>query len=189
MFLRTKLKLTGLSATLLLAFGAVAQAQLPPPSTQNQTPGTGARRSFGRKQGRGFQRRPGHGGNFGPRVLRELSLTDSQKTQVRGIVEQSLAGNKTVREELRQLGEKRRQSTLTADDQARAKLLHQQIRASRGETEMKLAGVLTPEQKAKAQALINERKANFERFGGRPPRGFRGQPRMGNPPSQKPANP
>jgi Spy/CpxP family protein refolding chaperone len=189
MFLRTKLKLTGLAATLLIAFAPVAQAQLPQPSTQNQTPGTGADRSFGRKQGRGFHRRPGAGGNFGPRVLRELSLTDDQKTQVRGIIEQSLAGNKTVREELRQLGAKRRQGTLSTDDQARAKLLHQQIRASMGNTQMQLAGVLTPEQKAKAESLINERKANSERFGGKPRRGFRSQPGPRNPPSQKPANP
>jgi Spy/CpxP family protein refolding chaperone len=189
MFLRTKLNLTGLAATLLIAFGAVAQAQVPQPSSQNQTPGTRAGRSPGRKQGHGFHRRPGPGGNFGPRMLRELGLSDDQKTQVRGIMEQSMAGNKTVREELRLLGEKRRQGTLTDNDQARARLLRQQMRAAMGDTQTRLASVLTPEQKTKAESLINERKANSEGFGGKPRRGLRRQPGPGNTPSQKPANP
>jgi len=189
MFLRTKLTLAALSLALLTTPGAVAQAQQPQPSTRNQTPGTERARPFGRKEGRGFRRGPGPGGNFGPRVLRELNLTDDQKKQVRGIIEQTFAGNKTVREELRQLGEKRRQGTLTAEDQARAKTLHQQMRASMGDTGTKIAAILTAEQKAKAEGFIKERKANVERFGGRHRQGFRGRPGQGKPPMQKPANP
>jgi Spy/CpxP family protein refolding chaperone len=189
MFLRTRLTFAALSLALLTAFGATAQAQQPQPSTQNQTPGTNAARPFGRKQGRGFRRGPGRGpgGNFGPRVLRELNLTDDQRKQVRGIVERTFQGRKAEREELQQLGEKRRQGTLSAEDQARAKTLHQQMRAAMKETEAKLAAILTPEQKSRAEELVKERKANFERFGGRR-RGFPGQRGQGNPPTKSPTN-
>jgi Spy/CpxP family protein refolding chaperone len=185
MFLRTKLTFTGFSLGLLTVFGAVALAQQPVPSAQNQPPGTQATRPFGRREGRGFRRGPGPGGNFGPRLLSGLNLTDDQKKQVHAIIDQTFQSRKPEREELRQLGEKRRQGTLSADDQARARTLHQQMRASMADTETKIAGVLTAEQKAN---LIKERKANFERFGGRP-RGWRGQPGQGNPPPQKSANP
>jgi Spy/CpxP family protein refolding chaperone len=188
MFLRTKLTFTGFSLGLLTAFGAVAQAQQPQPSTQNQTTGTEASRHFGRREGRGFHRGPGPGGNFGPWLLSGLNLTDDQKKQVHAIIDQTFQSRKSEREELRQLGEKRRQGTLSVDDQARARTLHQQMRASMADTETKIAAVLTAEQKAKAEELIKERKANFERFGGRP-HGWRGQPRQDNPPPQKPANP
>ena len=189
MFLRTtKLTFTGLSLGLLTVFGAVTQAQQPQPSTQNTAPGTEAARPFGRREGRGLRRGPGPGGNFGQRLLSGLNLTDDQKKQVNAIIEQNFQSRNSEREELRQLGEKRRQGTLSTDDQARARTLHQQMRASMANTETQIAAILTAEQKAKAEELIKERKANFERFGGRP-RGLRGQPGQGNPPPQKPANP
>ena len=181
MFLRTKLTYAGLMLALLTVFGAVAQAQ----QTQNSGPRTEAPGPMGGGEGRGFGRGAGPGGSFGPGLLRELNLTDDQKQQVRSIIEQSLASNKAVREELQQLGEKRRQGTLTAEDQTRARTLHEQVRASMKETETKLAAILTVEQKAKAEELIKERRANHERFGGR----RRGQPGQGNPPPQKPSNP
>ena len=189
MFLGAKFTLAALSLGLLTTFGTAAQAQQPQPSTQNQPPRTDTAGPFRRREGRGFRRGRGPGGNFGPRVLSELNLTDDQRKQFRSIIEQTFAGNKGAREELRQLGEKRRQGTLTAEDQVRAKTLHQQMRASMGETETKIAALLTTEQRARADELIKERKANFERFGGRPPRRFPGQPGQSNPPPQKPANP
>ena len=54
---------------------------------------------MGRGEGRGFRRRPGPEGGFGPGMLRELNLTDDQKQQVRTILQQSFAGSKTAREE------------------------------------------------------------------------------------------
>jgi protein CpxP len=186
MFLPTKLKCAGLMLGFFTAFGAVAQAQQP--STQNPGAGTATPGRIGRGEGRGFRRGPGPGGGFGPGVLRELNLTDDQKQQVRSIIQQNFAGNKAVREELQQLGEKRRQGTLTTEDQARARTLHEQMRASMKDTKTKLAAILTPEQKVKAAELRKERKANHERFGGQR-RGFPGQPGPGNPPTQKPPNP
>jgi Spy/CpxP family protein refolding chaperone len=183
MFLRTRLKYAGLVLGLLTAFGAVAQAQ----QTSLQKPGPGTE-TLGRGEGRGFRRGPGPGGGFGPGVLRELNLTDDQKQQVRSIVQQNFADNKGVRGELQQLGEKRRQGTLTADDQARARTLHEQMLTSMKDTESKMAAILTPEQKAKAEQLRKDQRAKHEGFGGRR-RGFPGQPGQGNPPVQKPSNP
>jgi Spy/CpxP family protein refolding chaperone len=188
MSLCPKLTFTGLSLGFLTVFGTVTQAQQPQPSSQNQIPGTEAARPFDRREGRGFRRGPSPGGTFGPRLLSGLNLTDDQKKQIHAIIEQTFQSRKAEREELRQLGEKRRQGTLSTDDQERARTFHQQMRASMADTETKIAAVLTAEQKAKAEELIKERKANFERFGGRP-RGLRGQPGHGNPPPQKPANP
>ena len=191
MLLRTRLTFTSLSLGLLTAFGALAQAQQPQqpqPSTQNPTPGTETARPFGRKEGRGFRRGPGPGGSFGPDVLRELNLTDNQQQQVRAIVGQGFEGRKAEIDELRQLGEKRRQGTLTAADEARARSLHQQMRASMKDNEAKIAAILTAEQKTKAEELMKLRRANHERFCGRR-RGFLGQPDQGNPPSPKPPNP
>jgi Spy/CpxP family protein refolding chaperone len=183
MFLPRKLTCAGLALGLLTMFGAVAQAQQP--STQNPD---AAPRQIRRGEGRGNRRGPGPGGNFHPRLLQQLNLTDDQKKQIRTVIEQSFAGTKGTREELRQLGEKRRQGTLSAEDQARAKTLHQQIRASMADTETKIAAVLTADQKAKAAQLAKERKEEFGRSGGRRRRDP-GQPGQGSVPAQKPSSP
>lgn len=182
MFLRTKLTNAGLLLTLLIATGVGVQAQQP--STQNPTEGPGRMERKMERRGRGL----GPGGNFGPHVLGQLNLTDDQKKQVHAIVSQTFESNKATREQLRQLGEKRRQGTLSADDQARARTLHKEVRAAMGDTEKKIAAVLTAEQKAKVEELRKERKAGFEGLDGRR-RGFRGQPRQGNTPAAKPSNP
>lgn len=183
MLLRTKLTYAGLMLGLMIVLGAVVQAQQP--TTQNPAEGSGR---MERGEGRGFRREPGPGGGFGPRVLRELNLTEDQKQQVRTIIQQSFASSKAAREELRQLGEKRRQGTLTADEETRARTLHEQMRASMKDTETKMAAVLTAEQKTKVAELMKKREAKHERFGG-PRRGLRGQPGQGNPPAQRPSNP
>ncbi len=185
MFLRTKLTCAGLMLGLLTS--AVAQAQQP--STQDPGPGTQGPGQMGRGEGRGFRRGPGPGGGFGPGVLRELNLTDDQKQQVRSIIDQTFAGNKAVREEMQQLGEKRRQGTLTPEEQTRAKTLREQMFASMKDTETKIAAVLTPEQKAKAEQLMKDQRAKHERGSG-PRSGFPGsRPGQDSPPPQKPSNP
>lgn len=181
MFLRTRLTPAALLLGLIITAGAFVQAQ----QTSTQNPNERAGRT--ERRGRGFRRERGSRGAIGPRMLRQLDLTEAQKTQVQAIVKQTFEGNKATREELRTLGEKRRQGTLSADDEARARMLHQQMRAAMTETKGKIEAVLTADQKAKAAELMKERKAGFERGGGRM-RGLRG-PRQGNPPAIKPANP
>lgn len=187
MFLRTKIPYAGLILGLFTAFGA-SQAQQP--STQTpavQTPAESPAR-MGRTEGRGFRRRPGPGVGFGRGALRELNLSDAQQQQVRTIIQQDFESSKTLREELRQLGEKRSQGTLTAEEQTRARTLHEQMRASIKDRETKIAAVLTAEQKTKLEAFMKERSANRAGFGGRR-RGFRGKPGPGSPPAPRPSNP
>jgi Spy/CpxP family protein refolding chaperone len=163
---------------LIITTGVAVQAQQA--STQNPT-----ERSIQTERGRrGLRRGPGSRGAIGPHMLRQLDLTDDQKKQVRDILTQAFDSNKTTRAELRQLGEKRRQGTLSADEETRARTLHQEMRAAMTATETKIAGVLTAEQKARAAELRKDRKEGFERGGGR----MRG-PRQGNPPTTKPSNP
>jgi Spy/CpxP family protein refolding chaperone len=178
MRLRTRIKSAGLILGLLMVFAAVAAAQQP--VTQNPGPNTNTPGLRGSKASRGDRRGPGRREGFGPGMLRELNLTDDQKQQVRAIMKQSFAGNKDLRDELRNLGEKRQQGTLTPEEQARAKTLHEQMRASMKDTEAKIAGVLTPEQKTRVEQLQKERRSNQERFG----RKHRGSPDQTNAPVQ-----
>jgi len=182
MFSRIKFASAALALGLLTTFGAVGQAQQT--GTQNPNEGPGQKRG----EDRGFRRGPQRDDGFGPGFLRELNLTDDQKQQVHTIIEQNFANSKATRAELRQLGEKRRQGTLTTEEEARARTLHEQMRASMKETETKIASVLTPEQKTKLEELRKERQGNHEGRGGSR-RGFRGQTGPSNPPTQKPSNP
>ena len=180
MFLPKRLTYAALMLGLLTAFGAAVQAQQT--ATQNPAEGNG-------RMGRGHGRLQGPGrGEFGPGLVRELNLTDDQKQQVRSIMQQSIAGNKATRDEMRQLAEKRRQGTLSADEQARALALRQQMRTSMKDAHAKIAGVLTAEQKTKAGELRKERRGNRERRRS-PRRGSLGRPGQGTPPVQKPPTP
>ncbi len=167
MFLGKKVSLALSGAALFVLAGASAFGQEPQQPGQSQTPDAGApQRPFGRGERRG----PGHGsGMFGPRIMRELNVTDDQQKQIHAIIDQSTEGNKTQREEL---------------DEARARTLREQMRASMKETESKIAAILTPEQKAKLEELKKQREANHEKFnrgGGAP-----GRPDRGTAPVQKP---
>jgi Spy/CpxP family protein refolding chaperone len=187
MSLRTKIFNASLALGLFAVISGTGLAQQPQNQDKGQSPEiNGPQRPFGRGEGRGFRR--GHGHGFGRGLMQELNLTDDQKQQVRSIIQQNMESTKAQREELRQLGEKRSQGTLTAEDQARARTLHEQMRASMKDTHSKIATVFTAEQRTRLEELRKERKANHERFGERRG-GFRGQPDRGNPPTQKPANP
>jgi len=163
---------------LLTALAITAAAQQP--ATQNPGPATdSAGRSgdrFGRGAGRGLRRGLGRQDGFGPGILRELNLTEDQKQQIRAIVKEKFAANQSLRQEIRQLGEKRRQGELTAEEQARARTLREQMQTAMKDTHERISSVLTPEQKARIAELRKERRANHERFG----RNRRGFPVQGN---------
>jgi Spy/CpxP family protein refolding chaperone len=184
MYLRTKIIRAGLVVGLLTAFGPLVPAQQP--STQTTTTQTPESRMERRRERRGFRRGPGQG-RMGHGALSELNLSDAQKQQIRAIMEQG-QGNKTLRQEMRQLGEKRRQGTLSAEDQARVLALREQMRSAMKDRRTKLEAVLTAEQKTKLESLRKERRANGERFGGKR-RGFRGKPGQSNPQMQSPSKP
>ncbi len=146
---------------ILLAFGTVAVAQ------QTRSSDTGAQlktpsERFAQRGERGGRRgRMGHRGGVG-HLIRKLNLTDEQRQQAHAIMQRRLAGTKSQREELFKLREKRIAGTFTADDEARAKALRQEMRASMEGVHAEMEGVLTAEQKTKLEQLKQERKAKFE---------------------------
>lgn len=148
-----------------LAFGTVAFAQQPTPQTQNQTPGVQRRQGFGPMARRRAMRRRAMMG--GLHMLRQLNLTDAQKQQARTIIHTNFAGTKATRQELAQLGRQWREGTLTPEGLAKAKDLRKQLQESRQGVRSQLAGILTPDQKAKLEETIKTRRANQERLGPR----------------------
>ena len=95
-------------------------------------------------------------------MMRELNLTEAQREQSRVIVQRRLQNTKSQREELFRLREKRIDGTFTAEDEARAKALHQEIRTSMDGIREEMAGVLTAEQKARLEELKAQRKERME---------------------------
>jgi Spy/CpxP family protein refolding chaperone len=113
------------------------------------------------RQGIAGHREMARHGEMGRR-MRELNLTEQQLEQRRAIMERRVESTKVQREELFRLGEKRRAGTLTAEDEARAKTLHQELRSSMESVRSEMDAVLTSEQKAKLEQLENERKQDRE---------------------------
>ena len=156
---------------IILSLGMVAFAQ------QSQTPttaqdGTLKRQRLERREklrGRleGLRRHAGGEGvgRRGPgvaRALRGVDLTDAQREQIRAITQRRLEGTKVQREELSKLREKRIAGTFSAEDGARAKALHQEIRSAMEGVRAETAGVLTSEQKARIEELRKERRGRHE---------------------------
>lgn len=154
---------------IILTFGLVAFAQQP------QTPTT---KQDGTLQGERIERREKlrerldgmrqrHGGTEGlrqrgPGLLRGIQLSDDQRQQVRAITQRRLEGTKTQREELFKLREKRVAGSFSADDEARAKALRQEIRAGMDGIRTEVQSILTPEQKARVEELQIKSKARHE---------------------------
>jgi Spy/CpxP family protein refolding chaperone len=94
--------------------------------------------------------------------MRGIDLTDAQREQIRSITQRRLESTKAQREELFKLREKRIAGTFSAEDGARAKALHQEIRTAMDGIRNETEGVLTSEQKARIEELQKERKARHE---------------------------
>lgn len=155
---------------IILTFGMVAFAQQPqtPTTAQEGIPKRERleRREKLRERLDGLrQRRGGPEGlrHRGPgNLMRGVQLSDDQRQQVRAITQRRLEGTKTHREELFKLREKRIAGTFSADDEARAKALHQEIRTAMEGSQMEVQGILTAEQKTRIEELQKDRKARRE---------------------------
>ena len=152
--------------SIMLSGFVVALAQ------QAQTPG--AATVHGRQRGRAARRMMmRRRGRMRARAIRELNLTDAQKQQAQALRRETFERNSTVREELRQLLQKRRQGTLADADQTRARELRQQLQQSRQNTRGQIARLLTEEQRTKLQEMRKEmrkdRRENRERLRQRGP--------------------
>jgi len=168
MFLRKSLFAV---AGIMLAVGMGVCAQ----ETQSQTPSTqdgtlqrdrvermekrrerkGNREGRQAREGRERHRGMGH-------LMRELNLSEEQRQQSRAIMQRRLESTKLQREELFKLREKRNAGTFTADDEARARALHQEMRTAMEGARTEMDGLLTAEQKAKREELKKERKGRME---------------------------
>jgi protein CpxP len=115
----------------------------------------GGRRGFGEKGMRGGK----HGGDrMMLQGIRQLNLSDAQKEQIRTISQNFKTSTQTQREELRSLAMKRRDGIITADEQARAKEIRTQLKASGEQMRNSVLAILTSEQKAQLNQMKEERK-------------------------------
>ena len=168
MYLRQSLP--GISGMILaLGIGILAQEpQSQAPSTQDEGRQRDRiermerrRERLGNREGRGLgERRDRHRGNG--LLLRQLNLTEEQRQQSRAIMQRRLESTKLHREELFKLREKRLAGTFTAEDEARARALQQEMRSAMEGARGEMESVLSAEQKTKLEELKKERKERME---------------------------
>ncbi len=154
-----------------MTFGVVAFAQQPQTPT-TKPDGTLKRERLERRENlrEGLDGMRRHGGRegFGSRgpgsgnLMRGIELSEQQRQQSRAIMQLRLESTKAQREELFKLREKRIAGTFSADDEARAKALHQEMRTAMEGARTEMQGILTAEQKARLEELQKERKAKHE---------------------------
>ena len=128
------------------------------------------RRGHGRRAGRMH----GPRGGFGGGGLRGLNLTETQQQQIRAIHERYSQTLAPQRQELRQLMQARRQGALTAEQQARAEALRNELRQTGERIHAEVLNVLTPEQRTQLEQRRQQREQRREQF-----RQRRGGPRPG----------
>ena len=162
--------LLGISG-IILSLGMIAIAQQPQTPTTT-TDGTLKRERLERRErlreGIDGMRRHGGPEGFGRRgpgsgnIMRGIELTDTQREQIRAITQRRLDSTKAQREELFKLRDKRIAGTFSAEDEARAKVLRQEIHTAMEGVRTETEGVLTAEQKSRIQELQKERNAMRE---------------------------
>lgn len=156
---RTRLGVAGVIFGLLVFGGSAAGtfAQQTPQTTNATAP-----QQRGDQVRRRMMRRRAMGG--GMHEFRQLNLTDQQKQQLRSIRQTQGQGAQAQRLEMRQLMQKRRAGTLTAQDETRVKELRQQLMQERQGVRTQMMNILTADQKAKLEEMIKTRRANHERL-------------------------
>lgn len=156
--------------TTIFAFRMIAFAQEPQSPTASPEGMRGRdqierlerrRERLGRREGQREHRKFGRRGGLG-HFLRDLNLSEEQRQQSRAIVQRRRESTKAQREELFKLREKRIAGAFSAEDEARAKALHDEIRTSMQGVRSEMESILTAEQKAKLEEVQKERKARME---------------------------
>ena len=142
---------TGAALVGLLAAAGFAQST---PAPKQQGEGRGEMR----RMGRGGRRHAPGGPREGRLGLGRLNLSDAQREQLRGIESRYATGFRTRRDELHALRQSRRQSsgTLTAEQEARARQLREELRADAERMRAEMRAVLTDEQRTQLQATREE---------------------------------
>ena len=131
------------------------------------------RDGFGNRDGMGRKRRGGM-----MRGLRDLNLTDTQKEQIRTIMQANRPDQATM-EEMRTLHQAKRDGTITADQQARLETLKKDGFEKGQAVHQQILIVLTPEQLQQLEQKKQEMKQRREE---------RKQMRQQNPQTEKKDN-
>lgn len=158
----------GLVFSLLFSLGVVASAQETKTETETATQTKAERKrdkSFRKEDKRGF----GREGKFGRRqafgkgfMAGKLNLTDAQKEQAKAIRQQFKETLAPQQQELRTLGQKKRQGTLTADEQTRLETLRQGLKSSHEQMRQKMNALLTDEQRQQVEQMKEQMKQRRE---------------------------
>lgn len=155
--MRAILTRTGLALALTATLASAATAQQTTPQRDGQQ---------GQHEGH-MKRKHGIGPGQHRRLgfLRGLDLTDAQRQQVREIAERFHQSLAPQREELRSIMDERRQDgELTEAQKTRVRQLRAELEASMQRYQQEVLGVLTPEQRTKAEQFLRERQERREQF-------------------------
>jgi len=121
----------------------------------------GGERSHNRMGGRAFDGRHGKRGGMMP-GLRGIELTDAQKAQIKTIRESNRPDEATMKE-FRAIHEARKAGTeFTPEQKERLKALREQSAAKAKSVHEQIRAVLTPEQKAQIEKRNAEMRQRFE---------------------------
>ena len=118
------------------------------------------RGGFGNRDGMGGKRRGGMMRGM-MRGFRELNLSDTQKEQIRTIMQANRPDQATM-EEMRTLVQAKRDGTITAEQQERMKALKEQAREKGKSVHQQVLAVLTPEQLQQFEQKKQEMKQRRE---------------------------
>jgi Spy/CpxP family protein refolding chaperone len=144
----------------LVAFGSMSYAQ------DNSQDNTQNKSKVERREKRGF----GEGHKM--RGAERLNLSEAQRQQLRALAESSKSSTEAQRQELRQIMSQRRDgAALSAEQETRAKQLHEQLKAVREKQHADFLAILTPEQRTQIESFRSEGKerrrgGEFGRRGG-----------------------
>lgn len=137
-------------------------------TTNNQTDSTRKERKFERRgDGEGMSGGKGrHGAGHGDDrmmmgALRRLNLTDAQKAQIKTIFENNKP-NQTQFEEMRGLMQKKRDGSITEQEQARLQEIRTQGKANAEQIHTAVLAVLTAEQRTQLEQMKQEMRQRHE---------------------------
>ncbi len=167
MSLKQKLISTATLVFTIAAFTTFASAQSTTTQTQDSADKQQKRErgDFGKREGGRRFGKEKHGKGGDKMMMREfsrLNLTDAQKSQIKSLTEANRAANQGTHEELRGLMMKKRDGSITADEQARFETLKAQTKASAEQTHDTIMALLTAEQRTQLDQMKAERKQKME---------------------------
>lgn len=166
MSLKRRIVEGGLIFSLVFALGAIALGQQTNTTQTEVAPQTKVekkQRKFAGQEGKRGQRgKFGRHGKLGRHVLGKLNLTDAQKEQLSALRNSAKEKFAPQREELRTLVQKKRQGTITADEQAKLDALKQQLKTSGQQMREQISAILTTEQKQQLEQMKEQMKQRRE---------------------------